>query len=83
MTAVSAAMVLVGTPNASTPAAHNKRQHPPSPIMSIRQTNIGLVSFRHCHGLLDFSAAVRALVDEVDLRHAPMGRDVSYVHRKS
>src|SRR5258708_36439961 len=26
------------------------------------QTNIGLVSFRLCHGLLDFSAAVGALV---------------------
>ncbi len=38
MTAVSAAMVLVGmtksrivAPNASIPAAHNKRQDPPSP----------------------------------------------------
>jgi hypothetical protein len=50
----------------------------------IRPTNFGLVSsFRLCQCLLDFSAAVRALVDEVDLRHAPMGLDVSYVHRKS
>jgi hypothetical protein len=38
---------------------------------------------RLCHGLLDFSAAVRALVDEVDFRRAPVGLDVSYVHRKS
>ena len=44
---------------------------------------IGLVSpFRPRNGLLDFSAAVRALIDEVDFRHAPMGLDVSYVHRK-
>src|SRR5258705_9055093 len=50
----------------------------------IRPTNLGLVSsFRLCYGLLDFSAAVRALVDEVDCRHAPVGLDVSYVHRKS
>src|SRR5258706_16121647 len=39
----------------------------------IRQTNLGLVSFRLCHGLLDFSAAVRALVDEVDLRPCSNG----------
>ena len=50
----------------------------------IRPTRLGLVSsFRLCYGLLDFSAAVRTLVDEVNLRHAPMGLDVSYVHRKS
>ena len=53
-------------------------------IMSIRRANLGLVSsFRLCQCLLDFSAALGALVDEVDLRHAPMGLDVSYVHRKS
>jgi hypothetical protein len=55
-----------------------------SAIMSNRPTNLGLVSsFQLCYGLPDFSAAVRALVDKVDLRHAPMGLDVSYVHRKS
>ncbi len=48
----------------------------------IRQTNLGLVSFRLCHGLLDFSAAVRALIGEVDLRHAPMRLDVPDEHRK-
>ena len=40
-------------------------------------------SFRACQCLLDFSAAVRALVDEVDFRHVPVGLDVSYVHGKS
>src|SRR6266480_7927532 len=49
----------------------------------IRQTNLGLVSFRLCHGLLDFSAALRALVDEVDLRHAPMGFNIANVHSKT
>jgi hypothetical protein len=48
------------------------------------QTELGLMSpFGLDHSLSDFSATVRALVGEVDLRHAPMGLDVSYVHRKS
>src|SRR5258705_10653106 len=46
---------------------------------SVQRRRLGLVSFRLCHALLDFSAAVRALVDEVELRHAPMGRHASYV----
>jgi hypothetical protein len=33
-------------------------------------------------GLPDFGAAIGALVDKVDLRHAPMGLDVSDVHRE-
>jgi hypothetical protein len=31
-------------------------------------------------GLPDFGAAVWALIDEVDLRHAPMGLDVPHEH---
>jgi hypothetical protein len=38
--------------------------------------------FRLGHGLPDFSATVGALIDEVDLRHAPMRLDVSHIHRK-
>jgi hypothetical protein len=34
------------------------------------------------HGLPDFGAAVGTLIDEVDLRHAPMGLDFSDIHRK-
>ena len=34
------------------------------------------------HGLPDFGAAVGALIDEVDLRHAPMRLDVAHIHRK-
>src|SRR3954469_913928 len=45
---------------------------------------IGLVSpFRSRNGLLDFSAAVSAFVGEVDLGHAPIGRNVPDVHRKT
>ena len=48
------------------------------------QTELGLVLlFGLDHRLSDFSATVSALVGEVDLRHAPMGLDVSYVHRNS
>jgi hypothetical protein len=48
------------------------------------QTELGLMSpFGLDHCLSDFSATVRALVGEVDFRHAPMGIDVSHVHRKS
>jgi hypothetical protein len=39
-------------------------------------------SFRLADGLPDFGAAVRALKDEVDLRHAPMRLDLPDVHRK-
>jgi hypothetical protein len=53
-------------------------------IMSDKTDQLGLVSsFRLRQCLLDFSAALGALVDEVDLCDAPMGLDVSYVHRKS
>jgi hypothetical protein len=38
--------------------------------------------FRLGHGLPDFSATVGALIDEVDLCHAPMRLDVSHIHRK-
>jgi hypothetical protein len=57
---------------------------PHSTIMARKTIGLGLVSsFRSRQCLLDFSAAVRALVDEVDFRHAPVGLDVSYVHGKS
>jgi hypothetical protein len=35
-----------------------------------------------CHSLPDFGAALGALIDEVDLRHAPMGFDISDIHRE-
>ena len=38
--------------------------------------------FRSCDGLPDLGAAVRALIDEVDLRHAPMGLDFPDIHGK-
>jgi len=34
------------------------------------------------HGVADFGATVRAFVDEVDLRHAPVRLDVSHIHWK-
>jgi hypothetical protein len=39
-------------------------------------------SFRLCYRLPDFRTAIGALIDEVDLRHAPMRLDVSNVHRE-
>jgi hypothetical protein len=39
-------------------------------------------SFRLGDGVPDLGTAVGALIDEVDLRHAPMGLDVSNVHRQ-
>jgi hypothetical protein len=36
--------------------------------------------FRLAYSLPDFAAAVGALIDEVDLRHAPMRLDVSHMH---
>ena len=38
--------------------------------------------FRFGYGLPDFGAAVGALIDEVDLGHAPMRFDVPDVHRE-
>jgi hypothetical protein len=38
--------------------------------------------FRLRHGLPDFGAAVGALIDEVDPCHAPVGLNVSDVHRQ-
>ena len=35
------------------------------------------------HSFLDFGAALRALVDEVDLRHAPMGFNIANVHSET
>jgi hypothetical protein len=35
------------------------------------------------HGLPDFGAAIRAFKDDVDLRHAPIGRDVADEHRQN
>src|SRR3954468_16273564 len=37
---------------------------------------------RPSDGLPDLGAAIRALIDEVDLRHAPMGFDFPDIHRK-
>jgi hypothetical protein len=39
-------------------------------------------SFGLCDGLPDLGATVGALIDEVDLGHAPMRLDVSHKHRK-
>jgi hypothetical protein len=39
-------------------------------------------SFWLGHGLSDFGAAIGALINEVDLRHTPMGLNVSNVHRE-
>ena len=39
-------------------------------------------AFRLGYGLSDFAAAVGALIDEVDLGHAPMGLDISDEHRQ-
>lgn len=44
--------------------------------------NALMSSFRPGNGLPDFSAAVGALVDEIDLRHAPMGLDLPHEHRQ-
>src|SRR5580700_4019967 len=35
---------------------------------------------RLSHGLPDFSAAIGALIDEVDLGHAPVRLDVAHIH---
>jgi hypothetical protein len=40
------------------------------------------LSFGLCDSLLYFSAAVRAFVGKVDLRRAPMGFNISNVHRQ-
>jgi hypothetical protein len=37
-------------------------------------------SFGLCYRLPDFGAAIGALIDEVDLRHAPMRFDVPDIH---
>ena len=39
-------------------------------------------SFRLGDGVPDLGAAVGTLIDEVDLRQAPMGLDVSHIHRQ-
>jgi len=39
-------------------------------------------SLRLCYRLPDFRTAIGALIDEVDLRHAPMRLDISNVHRE-
>src|SRR4051812_6092338 len=45
--------------------------------------NCGLMRpLRLDHRLPDFSAAIKTLIDEVDLRHAPMRLDVSHIHMK-
>ncbi len=40
------------------------------------------MSFGLCDSLFNFSAAVRAFVGDVDLRRAPMGFNISNVHRQ-
>jgi hypothetical protein len=37
---------------------------------------------RPCNGLPDFGAAIRALIDKVDFRHAPMRLNVPHIHRQ-
>jgi len=44
--------------------------------------NALMSSFRLANGLPYLSAAVGALVDEVDLRHAPMRLDLPHEHRE-
>src|SRR5882724_11972070 len=44
--------------------------------------NASMLAFWSCYNLPDFTAAVGALIDEVDLCHAPMGLDVSDEHRQ-
>jgi hypothetical protein len=39
-------------------------------------------SFRLGDGVPDLGATVGALINEVDLRQAPMGFDVSHIHRQ-
>jgi hypothetical protein len=41
-----------------------------------------MLPLRPRDGLPDFGAAVRAFIDEVDRRQAPMGLDVSHIHGK-
>ena len=41
-----------------------------------------MLAFWPGYSLPDFAAAVGALIDEVDLGHAPMGLDVSDKHRE-
>ena len=40
-------------------------------------------SFRPGHGLPDFGAAIRTFKDDIDLRPAPIRRDVANVHRQN
>src|SRR5260370_14527481 len=47
-----------------------------------REANASMPEFRLRHRLPDFGAAIRALIDEVDLRHTPMRLDVSHIHRQ-
>jgi hypothetical protein len=44
--------------------------------------NASVSVFRLAYSQSDFAAAVGALIDELDLRHAPMRLDVSHMHRQ-
>jgi hypothetical protein len=44
--------------------------------------NASVSVFRLAYSQPDFAAAVGARIDELDLRHAPMGLDVSHIHRQ-
>ena len=46
------------------------------------ESNASMSAFWLGYSLPDFAAAVGALIDEVDLCHAPMGLDVSDEHRQ-
>jgi hypothetical protein len=51
-------------------------------LMDWRDANASMLSYRLRYRLPDFGAAVGALIDEVDLGHAPMGLNVSDKHRQ-
>ena len=40
-------------------------------------------TLRPGHGLPDFGTAIRALEHDIDLRHAPIGRNVANDHRQN
>ncbi len=50
--------------------------------MDWRDANASMLSLWLRYRLPDFGAAVGALIDEVDLGHAPMGLDLPDVHRE-
>ena len=47
-----------------------------------RGEGVLMPSFRPGNRVPDLGSAVGALIDEVDFRQAPMGLDVSHIHRQ-